>query len=546
MTPPQSKRIKLDPSGASTSPERNTKESAASASTKPASRNNFALLPDELQDFIVKLACSMPVTSSSSTTPATSRSSLSPASSTSASAVASSTAPVGPDVSTTLILVRVSRSMYALVTPFIWNHVRINRPSQLVTFKKALCSRPHLGRLIKSLHVGPDDPLPPWYHPIIEHDPAYDSDSSVITTDYYTDFRITSSLRGALALALLPRGSWREEGYLLNFPAYYDCRSAAISDALEALQAGLDVNLCSPRYTWKCRAHVTGAEWLMRMFEAQAALDLYLMAVRRIEDEEEKREFRLVPRFCDCRRRRCPVYPALHLQWTSQLSEQDRRPRLPHAPPINLDCPKLVITRSQLLQHLVRPRSITDRFDHPLLFARSGIELVNRGREHGSARMNCRYRTFEEGQQDPSRLLRLAPDLDEYPRRLVPRPVDINARDPFLPSTASMESILTIVRSIFPFTPLLANLFLTGFLESAICGSAAPSLRRLRHLSLGPPPPAWFSPLDLFQVNTVQSLRICGVELRSSEAIDIAHCLKSLRHFQLSMAAEWDRWVSER
>lgn len=64
------------------------------------------------------------------------------------------------DVPTTARLARVSRDFHKTFNDALWSHVRIDRPSTLAAFHRAVWDKPELGKRIKSLHIGPTSGLP--------------------------------------------------------------------------------------------------------------------------------------------------------------------------------------------------------------------------------------------------------------------------------------------------------------------------------------------------------------------------------------------------
>lgn len=177
------------------------------------------------------------------------------------------------------------------------------------------------------------------------------------------------------------------------------------------------------------------------------------------------------------------------------------------------------LTRSQLLERLAAPNIRTDRFNHPLLFARSDTawEAPQIGRDG----MHIGIRSPRWG------------DNDEVETRSFEA-----AQDDFsLPRTATVGGILCLTRSLLAQNPFIRKLSMTGFLDRAVCGSRIPpELPMLRSLSLGPPSGiwTWIPSLRVSEtaLGSVERLRICGHHLSKQEAVAIFACLPRLRLFE--------------
>lgn len=494
------------PSGVSSATPNDNVQGNGAASTLP-SLQNFALLPNELRTRIVKLACRLPASS--------------PLDADESSTTSSSATP-GLDTATAVNLVRVSRSLYAVVTPLIWSHVWITTASALASFHHAIAAGPQLGRLVVNLHIGPDDQLPEWWYPL--HPRAMLR--PVVTT-------ISHSLRSAQEAQLLPLWCDKDEDWTLTDTPADDCRDLAIHLALQALQRSLDIDLTDPGCTMNAE-QISIQEWTTRVYELRAGLELYLMAMRQIDDQHQRSSSRKA-RTCGGHDSRCFSYPPLLLTGASSACAPPGKPSETAAPPITL-------SRHQLLRHLARPGSITDRLDHPLTFERSGIAMTHGVDRYGNER-------FSDGESKGCK-------VDDIADRFAPShagtahsavlPATPEVLDPSLHSTVTLGSLLALARSVISFTPLLRNLSLTGLFDRAVLGIKRVSLPSLQHLSIGPPPAAWFAPLSFENIETIESLRICGVELGDSEALDIVYDCQSLKHLQLSLGTQWSTEPEDR
>lgn len=252
-----------------------------------------------------------------------------------------------------------------------------------------------------------------------------------------------------------------------------------------------------------------------RVFEAQAALNLFLAAMRRCEDgssdyagswriksSSSREEGRAPPA---CLNGTCGHYPPLELAGTVMPPQRRRAKKATgsQAP--------LVISRSNILLHLTRPGGQTDRFDHELLFLRSGDAYL-------STRGNGRV-----GVNNHGALHAPAAESDS---------VSGNASTPFtgnidvaLPNTASVSSLLALARSVLSFAPNVVNLSVSGIFERVISSERPPpELRSLQALSIGPPPPQWRKPLcfSIAALATVKKLRVVGVMLFEEEVRSVS------------------------
>lgn len=495
------------------------------ASLAPAARprsvglEGFALLPHELRIVIFRLACRLPPRSSSA-----------PSSTGSiATGLSPHSALPGLDVATTVSLARVCRSLYAQLTPLIWSHIWINRPSDLVSLQKAIAARPQLGRLIHSLHVGPDTELPDSFFPLdqTKHGRPIAYGDVAGSQEFVT--WITTTLRGGNEAPLLPRGCSPTKRWTLDEPDF-DCQSLAVYQALIAAQRTVDVSFDYPGVAYSSNKKIGTVAWTQRLFDAHAAFELFLFKMREVEqvDEEYRKNHPgyVRPRSPDSRpgdHSKCSKYPRLVIEGFPPLPKTAKK-----EPPSTK--PAFVVTRADILRHLARRGSITDRFDHPLLFARSGIETVNRASRNGQHR----YPLAERHDLDPEDF----PDLFSPSHGFgVAGSTSLRSAevlDPLIANTATLGALLGHLRSVLSYTPYLANLSLTGFLERAVCGtrSVAPLLKELRSLSLGPPPLAWLRPMEFSHFYLLEKLRICGILLRDDEAHSISQELMSLEEMQ--------------
>lgn len=135
-----------DPASPSHEPELDFQRLPSSARRKYDSLSGFRRLPGHLQTRIVTMACWSPTPLSSPT-------------------------PYGRpvvrlDTWTSRSLILVSRAFHIVVAKVLYEHIRITRPSTLRMLLATISGRPPLGRLIKSLHIGPDNEPPIFAMPV--------------------------------------------------------------------------------------------------------------------------------------------------------------------------------------------------------------------------------------------------------------------------------------------------------------------------------------------------------------------------------------------
>lgn len=173
----------------------------SSAPKKLFTLEGFATLPHELKKRIIDLACSPSPPSSS----------------------AGRAARPLLDIATTQSLAFASRDLYSLVVPILYSSIWITRPSSLASFHLALTSKPALGRLVKSLHVGPSDVSPEW-DPLLCDEGYILSDCSNESEMYKPDrYFLITSLQSDEEAKLLPAWCARDRQWALDEPG----RSAA-------------------------------------------------------------------------------------------------------------------------------------------------------------------------------------------------------------------------------------------------------------------------------------------------------------------------------
>lgn len=177
----------------------------------------------------------------------------------------------------------------------------------------------------------------------------------------------------------------------------------------------------------------------------------------------------------------------------------------------------LHVTRAQLYSRLARVGGPADCFDHPLLYARSGMAWRADG-------PNAIEQNSLEGANEERQALNAFAWPEESLSEEEPYLYPVDLSDPFdqaLPATITVAGNLALARCLLALTPITEALSLTGFFECAVVGNDFSSaLPLLRILNLGPPPTVWTT-WPCYQHPTfsnVEKLRICGGTLIPSEA----------------------------
>lgn len=370
-------------------------------------------------------------------------------------------------------LARVSKNCYSVMTDLLWKHLRITTPSRLRRLQAAAEVGPALvGSITQSIHIGPDNALAAQGWPL--------------RIKVYGD-GLKVCLITTLPQNLLPGWASPGMGFDFEYADEHICEYWAVGRAVEHAFKALDVD--SRRTGW---SHERGSNrkignraWALRLWQAQAALNLYLAEMRHEEQsrqhdtpayQKSRSGYGAGRRGNDCLFGACGHYPALNLVTVpatkaaaNSHSEQSQT---------------LVLTMDQLRQHLAGPDSTTDHFDHLLLFARlRKAELeMNEGewralkRQLGGPNRDLFSTSSEDGEDD-----------DDDTESTESDEADWDQQD--LIGVEKAEDLLWSAWSVLAFTMKVTNLSLTGFLHRAISGlHTTDSLRRL---NLGPFAPRW-------------------------------------------------------
>lgn len=504
--------------------------------SEAASPHIYYALPLEIRQLIVEMACLSP----SSSTPFRS--------------------PFPTDVDTILTLCLVCKETHAQATDLLWQTISITRPSALFAFYQALLLRPERASLVSSLHIGPQDTLPSYWWPLSSVEYYKGSRTPLTPSEAGSPYR---SIASSLGREQLPIGCTDRQAWLWDrCPS--PCREAAVYEALDVVQKSLDVTL---------RQEVARPTKIESVFEAQAALDIYLDRLRYIEKSDPEL-LRLnqpgarVP--LRCRNGKCEHYPALHLvDVPSSVAPPTTSTSSSVAPPttstsVGSSAPPaeeppenaFIVPHSQLLRHLARQGALTDRFDHPLLLARSGFTIhVTQSALKGPNKLmssNASYslesKTWSiEREHETQKWQGALDSLHNAPQHFTGSG-DVGDLNAALFATANVGAILCLAREVLDLLPSLVNLSLTGFLQNAVVrGDSFERMRsnyieplpNLRKVSIGPTLPCWAASLPLGHLMHVEELRICGSPLPINEAWAITSRMPNLKVLTWSLANEF-------
>lgn len=360
--------------------------------------------------------------------------------------------------------------------PLLLSEVRLTRPSALRSFQQLLSSRPALGRLVKRLHIGEQTFIHGEWYPL-----AWE----------YHRYGEWRTFRLSLDSEANPSGGekvFRADGDGLHGV------SEAMRQAIQAAARDVDFDPCRVAHSHSGR-NIGDDAYYIRVFEAQAALELYCLAIGGGEDEEKKQAG--VIKHGDG----TVCYPRLVVESGAEQSRtQDE---------------VFVVTRLQLYRRMTRAGSDMDDFAHPILCARSGLPWFACGTEDITHEGGSHSRGGDQGEDFGDVFALSATASSTSSPATVPADL-CNAVDPILHTAPTVGSCLALARSILSLTPLLHTLSLTGFFERAVAGlRSPPDLLALRSLSLGPPASSWsvLLRLDHTALHSVEELRICAADL---------------------------------
>lgn len=347
--------------------------------------------------------------------------------------------------------------------------MRITKPSTLKRIHAALVANPDLGQLTQSLHIGPDDALPFQGWPMLFE-----------YTDPHVEDCILLRLQTTLPESLLPRWAKPGSAFDIEREDSSSCQDFAVDFAIQEAFEELDVN--PRRRGW---SHQQGSDrrigiraWASRLWQAQAALDLYLAEMRRMEDASGcavPQQSAAVSK--NCRQGICGHYPALKLQ-ERKRQKRLKMPAQSSKAGVQYKC--LSLTREELWSQAAKQ---ADHFDHLLLFLRSRPSRLDMG-EHEWLQLkeelggpHWPFLEGERGLEEAKEDLRIWSDKED-------RQEHDSTGAAFEPEIDKAEDLLKVSREVIGLTHRFANLSLTGFLYHAL--DAVTPAHPLRQLSIGP------------------------------------------------------------
>lgn len=490
---------------------------------RPGSLEAFRFIPAELRQHIIDLACRC---SSSSTASASTRSLFC------------------TDTATARALCLASRELNDLAISSLYGDIVITRPSALYFLDRTLKACPERAKLTRRLHLGPLDALPADWWPVTY---AYPEGEGWTTKNNRYFGQPFAWIKTTLSQEELPSGYSQGHAWALG-RTLPSCREAAIRDAIHAAQGFFGVYL-DEETRKACTRRMAG------ILEVQAALDLYLEGVRRFEENDDTHQ-RLAPsraREVGCRDDSCQHYMSLHITGATHRPYASRRPQRLGG--------QQQIDRLAILRHLARPGSLTDRFDHPIIFARSGFDVPvapgpGRGhKDHVPGRRTfyaIRSKTWDlsnvhEKHEWPD-LAALQRDKAEWEHNTVSdkkRCQAIATRNDMLIKTGTVGQALRLARAVYALFSNLTDLSLTGFFEAIFDFDSNQQIDHLRRLSFGPPPPFWDRQLALSGFSGLEKLHLCGIVVNEPEILFITNEMPLLKEFQWSMPEQASNFSDE-
>lgn len=401
------------------------------------------------------------------------------------------------------VLALVSRNCNAIITPLLYRHVRVTTPSMLRSIHAAVQAKPALAKLVQSIHIGPDSELLSQGWPLVLEEE--EGGGSIL------------ALMPTLDKSLLP--IWVQPGLAFDIHCPHDlgCKDFAIHRAIRRALEDLDVKAI--RRGWSESGRKIGIRaWASRLWSVQAALDLYLVEMKKKEeagnydvqawDKEGEPESSLTDLDEKCKESTCGHYPALSIKKhkTSSISNEPQ-------PASEQGVQQLRLTEQQLWNHLARRGGPADHFNHLLHLTRctrlglqmGGVEWVrlrnDLGGPHWLAFRNEDYRAMMKEKGIP----RGEDDIRDDEASVRTFSEDSNEeywddRGEEAPAEAGgdhAEELLRIAREILAATTRVTNVSLTGFFHRSL--GAVQGSEQVPSLSLGPIPRWWqhvLSPLS--------------------------------------------------
>lgn len=410
---------------------------------------------------------------------------------------------------TMLALLRTARVLYPIITPLLYSHVRLTRPSALKSFQQTLAARPSLGRVVKALHIGPDEALPIDWFPMRR-------------------FRRGTPRHRLFTLVLGgsrdTNGSWvrsQEYDYDMTGPRGSNAKRSALYDAFDTAARYLNVALHPEGENHDHSGQWLGSDvWVVRVLKLRATLELYYLELQRWEAQQRRLKI-------ECMEHLWPPYPRLKMESSSCHSSGERDDEL------------FYVTLSDIVERLASPGAPTDSFSHPILFARSGLPWV--ARDFDGDTYDSERNKGGKADNIPD------PFLEPRTSQNLPIDEDIPGVDGHGVALHSVGGNLALAGSVLWLTPHVRCLSMTGFFARLVTSTRAPCDQALASLTIGPTPAGWWDkPLQLSHsaLRGIKKLRICGEILLDEEIAcitgEVSDVLPNLTTFQWSMVEEAD------
>lgn len=445
-----------------------------------------------------------------------------------------------------LALSLVSPTCHAIVASTLYRNIHIAKPSTLLQFSSTFGRYPEFVKAVKSIHIGPDAELPQKGWPLRMGEER--------RNDWPELFLITS-LSQHSDEQLLPR--WCELGSAFSLDqAGVGLQHLVIHKAISAAAKDLDVNPRRRRYGISGNKIGLPA-WTARLYLLQAALDLYLMEMRNVEDREGfdvtpwRTSEKATPRQAAGRTRSPTLgaYPASKiLPSRASSAASNNEPDGGTG-----DSNTLVLTIQQLWQHIQRRDGPANHFDSAVLLTRCSrnspnfdetswskmrIDLCGPHTAHFSeaewlhvtkkAGLKGQVSHNDEAEDDSAAWF----GEDVYSKSFYAEQ-DPNIDPLDLPS-AGVPEFLETARTVLFSASQATNVSLSGYFARAL-----PALRRmeaLRSLNIGPTPGWWedvgMKPEVVRRLKkNLFKLRVVG-KMHSDDAAQICHKLTALEEVE--------------
>lgn len=450
------------------------------------------------------------------------------------------------------ILARVSQGCNSLITSVLYRHIWIAKPSALRRLHATFARRPDLATLVRSIHLGPAAELPAKGWPIL---------LGGTPEGRLPELSIKTSVSWGHEEDLWPLWCRPGDASGLKDPSADNCENFAITQALKGAQRDLDVEPWRRGYSRSGR-YIGSRRWAQRLYLLQAVLDLYLVEIRRADDERDydiiegrppRRPMGQHKTARACKISLCGHYPRLRVLDGPASSAAD----------LGGGGEVLDVTTAQLWQLLERPGGAGDHFDNILFLAQSTRSALDLGEDewhkvfslfggpHGDRLSDAQWR---QTTGNHSAVAADAPDPLHDPDEVGQETGGNDDGDICVARGSSnedwhsarsdqadaalgghsfqVEDLINSARSVLLRATKASNVSLTSYLYRAL--PALPHPHLLRSINIGPFPDWWsYDFLDALakRMPTLVGMRIVGkLSLRDAAALCLElPALKELR-----------------